>query len=78
MQTVSSISSIGGCPECGGATMLNVHRTHFGVCERHKVRWLIGSNLFSGWHSETPEVWKENEAQLEQYTEVEPVYSQDE
>ena len=46
----------GGCPECGSQDgYFNVGRDHWVVCEKHKTRWCIGSNLFSSWRDETKE-----------------------
>lgn len=65
----------GGCPECHEmTTMLNIERNHFGVCKTHKVQWLIGRNLYSGWRHEDEAQWMENAALLESYQEVEPVF----
>lgn len=64
----------GGCPACAGNDgFLNVERNHFMVCHAHRVRWWIGSNLFSGWRDEDPEGWKTNAALLATYRAVEPL-----
>jgi hypothetical protein len=41
------------CHDCGG--YINVGRSHWFFCDEHKVRWLIGSNLFSCWRYQTEE-----------------------
>jgi hypothetical protein len=46
----------GGCPichDCGG--YINVGRSHWFFCDEHKVRWNVGSNLFSSWRDQTEE-----------------------
>ena len=67
----------GMCPECQQPnehlTMLNVERSHFGVCRKHRLYWPIGANLFSAWKYEREETWHRNEAELATMTEVEPV-----
>ncbi len=42
-------SEWGGCPKCHrNDGFLNANRRdHFFICHRHKVKWCIGSNLFS-------------------------------
>ena len=58
----------GLCPICGAEpTILNVGRIHFAVCHEHKVYWAIGSNLFSAWRDEEPEIWEENKKLLANY-----------
>jgi hypothetical protein len=40
----------GGCPTCHETDgFLNIGRDHWFVCHRHRVKWHVGSNLFSGW-----------------------------
>lgn len=64
----------GGCPTCGGDDgCLNVGRSHWFVCRRHKVRWFVGANLFSSWRHEEEWDWEENARVLEGYEEVEPL-----
>jgi hypothetical protein len=55
-----------GCQECGRMSQhINVGRNHWGVCTDHGTAWWIGSNLFSGWKSETEAVWAANRKILE-------------
>jgi hypothetical protein len=46
----------GGCPTCG---MTNGYQNdgadHWFVCDRHRVKWCVDSNLFSGWRDDTAE-----------------------
>jgi hypothetical protein len=46
----------GVCPTCqktDGYT--NVGRSHWFFCKEHRVKWWVGSNLFSSWQGETEE-----------------------
>ena len=46
----------GACPTCGGCDgYLNVGRSHWFYCEKHKVKWCVGSNLFDSWKDQTEE-----------------------
>jgi hypothetical protein len=61
----------GVCPECGDpGGMLNVHKTHWIVCQRHGLRWCIGRNIFSGWQWEPEEVWERNAETLKRFREI--------
>ena len=50
----------------------NVHRVHWMACDEHRVKWWIGSNLFSGWRHEDEGKWEANRAALRDYREIEP------
>ncbi len=64
----------GGCPSCGGQDAhLNVGYNHTAVCHQHKVRWYLGSNLFSDWKSEDKSVWEKNVEILAEYKSVGPI-----
>jgi hypothetical protein len=44
----------GVCPTCRKTDgYVNVGRDHWFVCDEHRVRWCVGSNLFSSWRGET-------------------------
>jgi hypothetical protein len=44
----------GGCPTCGMTNgFVNDGADHWFVCDRHKVKWYVGSNLFSSWRDRT-------------------------
>lgn len=74
-QQVTTDEYFGGCPHCGETDgYLNVGREHWFVCDAHKTKWHVGSNLFSSWHDETEEGWLKNEYRLSQFMEVEPIY----
>ncbi len=46
----------GICPYClNTKPYLNIGMGHWFYCEKHKVRWFVGSNLFSSWRDETEE-----------------------
>ena len=58
----------GDCPKCGlNDGYLNVHKTHWFVCNTHKTCWCIGSNLFSSWKDEDESIWKKNDETLREY-----------
>jgi hypothetical protein len=43
----------GLCPKCHKSDgYINVGRNHWGLCEEHRTKWCIGSNLFSSWRDE--------------------------
>jgi hypothetical protein len=47
-QKITVTNYFGGCPKCGRSDGLyNVSKEHWFVCHTHKVRWTIGSNIFS-------------------------------
>ena len=73
--TVTTYQYFGGCPYCGGNDgYLNVEREHWFMCDKHRTKRLIGSNLFSGWWDEGEEVWLKNQYRLQNYMTVAPVY----
>jgi hypothetical protein len=71
-----SDAGFGVCPVCKGQDgYLNVERDHWFKCDEHKVRWHVGSNLFTSWHGEDEEIWEKNARILSEYEEVEPVHT---
>ena len=63
----------GVCPTCGKTDgYLNIGSRHWFVCHAHRVRWCVGSNLFSSWRDETKEQWQANADRIEDYQEIEP------
>lgn len=63
----------GLCPECGGEDgYMNVGPCHWDVCDEHRVKWCIGSNVFSSWEDEPEVLHRENAEKLAFYREVEP------
>ncbi len=66
---MSAAGFTGYCPLCDNDPdeILNVGRNHFAVCHECKVYWALGSNLFSGWRNEEPEIWERNKKLLASY-----------
>jgi len=75
---VTTDNYFGGCPQCGQGLYVNVFKSHYNICDTHKVFWPIGYNLFSSWQEENEEVWRKNDEMLKGFTQVEPIYSPDE
>ena len=71
---VTTDNYFGGCPQCGEGSYVNVHKDHYNICDKHKVYWYIGSNLFSSWQEENEEIWNSNATLLEGFQEVKPIY----
>lgn len=62
----------GVCPECfRGDGFLNIGRDHWFHCRTHKLKWHVGSNLFSAWRHESESRWAENAELLAGYRGVE-------
>jgi hypothetical protein len=65
----------GACPEChSDGEMLNIGRGHWFVCDEHRTRWFIGSNLFSSWRDEDETIWRANHERLKDYRDVDPYF----
>ncbi len=65
---MSAAQLTGCCPHCDNdPEILNVGREHYAVCHGCKTKWHVGSNLFSGWRDEEPEVWERNKKLLAKY-----------
>ena len=74
MTKITTDAYFGGCPECGDTSgYLNIGREHWFVCDKHKTKWCIGENLFSGWRDETEAEWERNSDKLAGYNKVDPV-----
>jgi hypothetical protein len=76
---VPSDTRFGACPECVAEAppgmkhethIVNVGRNHWRYCQRHKVKWRIGANLFSSWKEETEEEWQRNAEMLASFDEL--------
>jgi len=64
----------GDCPKCGkNDGYVNVGQNHWFICKKHRVKWLVGTNIFPGWRRETEKDWEHNALLLVNYMEVEPV-----
>lgn len=76
--TVTAITTdepFGGCPECGGSDgYINAGQDHWSVCDTHRTKWWIGSNLFSSWRYESEREKAESAIKLARYREVGPVW----
>jgi len=48
----------------------NLGRDHWMCCDQCKLKWYIGSNLFSTWFDETEEDWRRNFEIIKEYEEV--------
>ncbi len=82
---VVTTHTFGGCPGCGGTDGWHADRWHadgypnderdyWFFCDRHKTRWRVDTNLFSGGRDENYEVWLRNRFKLARYMwVVEPV-----
>lgn len=63
----------GVCPICRRYDgSLNIGSEHWFYCSKHKVKWLVGSNLFASWRHEDEDEWQRNAAKLRDFDEVEP------
>jgi hypothetical protein len=62
------------CHKCEG--FINVGRSHWLYCTEHKVKWLIGANIFSSWRDETEAEQRAiyNEIGMGGFKEVQPYY----
>lgn len=63
-------------PGCGGCSeILDVHRTSWGVCHRHRMSWCVGKNpryFDASEDSDEQSQYAENMRTLESYAEVSP------
>ena len=74
VRPVNTEHYFGACPKCGNENgFMNIGRNHWNVCDAHKTKWPIGSNLFSCWLEESTEDWERNAKVLDGYEEVEPL-----
>jgi hypothetical protein len=61
----------GVCPVClRPGAYYNIAREHWFVCEAHRVRWYVGSNLSSAWRGESEEQWARNWEKIKDYDDV--------
>ncbi len=73
---VTADNHFGGCPHCDRHDgYLNDGRDHWFFCNRHKTKWLVGSNLFSSWRDEDEDIWRQNRFKLAEYMTVEPIHA---
>jgi hypothetical protein len=67
----------GACPRCKeNDGFYNVGPDHWSFCREHKVKWCIGSNLFSSWRDQTEDEQRRhyNANGFGTYETVEPFY----
>lgn len=70
----SPVNYFGVCPVCRRHNgCRSVGPVHWYCCDVHRLKWNVGTNLFSGWRHLTPEQHLANSYKLSQYTEVKPV-----
>ena len=63
----------GVCPKCYGSDgNLDIGPDHWFHCRKHKLKWSIGSNLFSAWVTEDESIWAANAQFLAGYKQVNP------
>jgi len=63
----------GVCPKCKSSDgHLNIGRTHWFFCKKHRVKWRAGHDIFPDWRQETLVNWKHNESLLDFFMEIEP------
>lgn len=62
----------GTCDKGHASYIFNVWRDQWMACDICKVKWLIGTNLFSSWRSETQADWDANIERHKDYKEIEP------
>ncbi|HZU77948.1 MAG TPA: hypothetical protein VFA70_14370 [Dehalococcoidia bacterium] len=69
--TFPAPSYFGDCPRCGrNDGYLNDGAEHWFICRRHRVKWYLGSNLFSAWRAlSDAEAWAQA-AELATYTAI--------
>jgi hypothetical protein len=55
-RNMASDDHFGVCPVCGKHDgYVNVGRSHWFVCNEHKVKWCFGANVFSSWREQSEE-----------------------
>jgi hypothetical protein len=72
-EPIDEVPYFGGCPLCGRTDGYINMAAHWFVCDNHRTRWFIGTNLFSSWKNETEADWERGRQKLESYAEVEPI-----
>ena len=49
---------------------LNIGREHWMVCDKCRLKWFIGANLFSSWRHQNKDVWVANKKKLRLYRDI--------
>lgn len=67
----------GLCPGCfqPSDVIVDMGHEHWAICHEDRVRWCLGSGLFSAWQDRSPVDQLEAELAILEYDEVEPVDS---
>jgi hypothetical protein len=61
------------CPFCGGWDgFVNIRAQQWAICDRHRVKWYLGSNLTDDWMQETQRDWTANAHYLDTLDRVYP------
>ena len=64
----------GGCPKCRkNDGCFSIGPEHWYVCHKHRTKWCVGENLFSGWREQTNQERSRNAVLLSTYRIVEPL-----
>ena len=72
---MAKLDYFGVCPKCfRNDGYLNIGRDHWYHCREHKLKWWIGSNMFSAWVHESESTWAANAQLLAGYREVKEFY----
>jgi hypothetical protein len=70
-----AVEHFGACPQCLKTDgCYHVGRDEWFVCHERKVKWHVGSNLFSCWRDMTEEQFEANFKMLAGYREIEPIH----
>ena len=75
--TLENRGYFGVCPQCRrNDGCANVGPSHWFFCKKHRVKWCIGSNLFSSWKDETEEEQRRvyDEIGLGEFEEIKPLH----
>ena len=49
---------------------LNINRGHWMICDKCKIKWFMGANLFGSWRKENKAKWGKNYKRIRHYKEV--------
>ena len=61
----------GNCPICGHTNgYRNIYKAHWFYCNIHRVKWLFGINMFSGWRYEDQSEWEDNARYLANFRDI--------
>jgi hypothetical protein len=74
---MASAGYFGLCPICKKTdSYVNIGRSQWFFCEEHRVRWCIGSDVFSSWRYETESAQQSHCERIgfDEFTDVEPFY----